>query len=447
MRVGRIAGGACGSASPLQSVAQLAKTLRLSALAPRLFSSPPPLLHSRKRGSAAKMALDKSRLDYSLYLVTGRELLPPGVDYYHSLELSLKQGHVTMVQIREKDHDTAEVLDVARRSLEICDRYNVPMLINDNLSVALSLPPRVGLHIGQTDLPLAQARALLGPERLLGISLNTVAQAHAALASGAADYAGVGPCFGTTSKKGITEEKILGPSGAQRIVEALAGTRTKPRLPCVLIGGINQETVTRALNGATGPLNSPDGVAVISAIVARNDPDVAAKELGEAVKAYKEARHRAATVSSVFNRTPNANGLVAPLRPMHTYEGVQNRDYFISSAGTLLQELRQRGETGAAPPPLVQIITSHVSSPLSANMALAFGASPIMSHEAAEAEDLGRVIDALVLNIGTVSAESRQGMKHAAKWANKRGIPVVLDPVGCGATAFRMEVVKGASVV
>lgn len=373
---------------------------------------------------------DKTQVDYSVYLVTGRELLPPGVDYYASLEKCLSQGNVTVVQIREKDAETNEFLEIARRSLAICDKYGVPMLINDNLSVCLSLPERVGLHIGQEDIPVTEARRILGDKRLLGISVKTVEQARVAREQGAADYAGVGPCYGTLSKAGITEDKVIGCAGAQRIVAELC--QQGKRLPCVLIGGLNQKTAARTLFGATSETNAPDGIAVISAIVGRVDSDKAAQELGEIVRTFKRGL-AASSSSSSAGSSGVAASFALPNAATHDVEQYKSR------AAELLN-FHRAGEHG---PPLIQTITSHVSSTMSANLALAFSASPIMSHEAAEAADLSRAVGALVLNIGTISPASREGMFVAGTSANRNLKPVVLDPVGGGATQFRKDVVRG----
>lgn len=375
--------------------------------------------------------LNKSKVDYSVYLVTGRELLPPGVDYYESLERCLAHGHVTVVQIREKDAETNEFLEIAKKSLAICDKYKVPMLINDNLSVCLSLPERVGLHIGQEDIPVSEARRILGDKRLLGISVKTIEQATKARQEGFADYAGVGPCYGTQSKAGITEDKVIGISGAQKIVAELS--RGPRRMPCVLIGGLNQKTAARTLFGATSETNAPDGIAVISAIVARKDSDKAAEELAHIVRAYKVGLDASASIydtwglSSAFALPPELNAKA------------HDAEWYKNAAADLLGLHRQ----GAHGPPLIQTITSHVSSTMSANLALAFSASPIMSHEAAEAADLSRAVGALVLNIGTISPASREGMYVAGTCANRNLKPVVLDPVGGGATQFRKDVVRG----
>lgn len=372
-------------------------------------------------------SFDKSTVDYSVYLVTGRELLPAGVDYYESLERCLAQGNVTVVQIREKDAETNEFLEIAQKSLAICDRYNVPMLINDNLSVCLSLPERVGLHIGQEDIPVSEARRILGDKRLLGISLKTLDQAKRAREEGHADYAGVGPCYGTLSKAGITEDKVIGNAGAQRIVAEL--NKEGKRLPCVLIGGLNQKTAARTLFGATSETNAPDGIAVISAIVGRVDSDKAAQQVADIVKAFKKG-----LASSSPSSSPSgvASSFSLPNAPAKDVE-------FYKTAAANILSFHREGTQG---PPLIQTITSHVSSTMSANLALAFSSSPIMSHEAAEAADLSLAVGALVLNIGTISPASRQGMFVAGTSANRNLKPVVLDPVGGGATQFRKHVVR-----
>lgn len=368
---------------------------------------------------------DKSSIDYSVYLVTGRELLPSGVDYYASLELCLSQRNVTLVQIREKDAETNEFLEIARKSLAICDKYNIPMLINDNLSVCLSLPERVGLHIGQEDVPASEARRILGPKRLLGISVKSVEQARRAKEEGAADYAGVGPCYGTQSKVGITEDKVIGVAGAQKVVEELG--KGEKRMPCVLIGGLNQKTAARTLFGVTSESNAPDGIAVISAIVGRTDADVAARELGDIARRYK---------AGLSASSSSKHGIVSSFFVPSTSK--KDVEWYKKASADLLSFHR----SSPSGPPLIQTITSHVSSTMSANLALAFSSSPIMSHEASEAADLSHAISALVLNIGTISPASREGMLVAGRSANLNLKPIVLDPVGGGATQFRRDIVR-----
>ena len=296
------------------------------------------------------------------------------------------------------------------------------MVINDNVEVAAALPEHVGLHLGQDDTKLAQARAQLGASRLIGMSVHTPEEAAATLETDA-DYAGVGPCWATQSKAGVTEDDALMLSGSRAVVEKLkSGSK---RLPCVLIGSLNMHTAARTLAGATSAGNGPDGVAVISAIVARRDPDRAARDLRCIVDAYKQ---RAIAQPQAVGSLPTTA-----------------QDYVKSARGLLQRHLVRydpesrtdvEGDVDAAPP-LVQTITSHVSAYFSANVALAFSASPIMSQEAAEAEALSQATKALVLNIGSLSHEARHGMAVAGPAANRLGTPVVLDPVGGGATPFR----------
>lgn len=292
------------------------------------------------------------------------------------------------------------------------------MLVNDNLSVVQCLPPRVGLHIGQDDIPIAQARQILGPDRLIGISVHTIEHAKIAVSEGIADYAGVGPVYGTQSKAGITDDKVLSPRGAANVVAALRDASTGRRIPSVLIGGINTQTAARSLVGASSQDNAPDGIAVISAIVARRDPDVAARELAAIVESFK-IRSTSALHSS------SSTAVQPTITPQE----------LITQAASYLSTHR------SLPPQLIQTLTSHVSSTMSANIALAFSSSPIMSHQAEEAEDLGKVVGGVVLNIGTISEESRRGMKAVGAEANRNGKPIVLDPVGVGASSFRKRCV------
>lgn len=293
------------------------------------------------------------------------------------------------------------------------------MLVNDNLSVAQCLPTRVGLHIGQDDIPIAEARRILGPDRLLGISIHSVQEAQRALEEGIADYAGVGPVHGTQSKAGVTEDKVLTPRGASAVIAALSSdddsAGRRHRLPSVLIGGLNAQTAARSLVGAASENNYADGIAVISAIVARRDPDVAARELRSIVDDVN------ARVSVNQRQRPSA---------------LDTPELITAAAGQLSTH------RNSAAPPLIQTLTSHVSSTFSANIALAFSSSPIMSHQPEEAADLGHVVGGVVLNIGTISQESRLGMRAVGAQANRNGRPVVLDPVGVGASAFRRRCVS-----
>lgn len=160
------------------------------------------------------------------------------------------QGGVTCVQIREKDLDAEAFLAEAAAMKELCDRYNVPLIINDNVEIAVKVGA-AGVHVGQGDTPIDEVRRIAGDDIIVGVSARTVEQAKAAQAGGA-DYLGVGAVFGTTTKldaRPIERETLMA------ICDAVD-------IPIVAIGGVSKDNILQ-LKG-TGV----DGVAVVSAIFA-----------------------------------------------------------------------------------------------------------------------------------------------------------------------------------
>lgn len=148
------------------------------------------------------MALKK--VDYSLYLVTDSRLVPEGATFLGQIERAL-QGGTTLVQLREKDSDTGPFIELARKVKELTHRYNVPLIINDRLDVALAVDAD-GVHIGQDDMPLSQARQILGHTKIIGVSVNTIEEAKAAV-QGGADYLGIGAVWDTATKK-LTKQTL-----------------------------------------------------------------------------------------------------------------------------------------------------------------------------------------------------------------------------------------------
>lgn len=202
--------------------------------------------------------------DYSCYLVTDSTLCPR-----ERLPETAEQailGGVTMVQLREKDCSGRAFYETALRLREITRHYGVPLLVNDRLDMALAIDAD-GLHIGQSDIPAAVARRILGAEKLLGVSAGTAAQARQAVADGA-DYLGVGAIFPTDTK---TDADAVGTDGLRTI-------RAAADVPIIAIGGLNEKTLP--LLAGTGI----DGVAVVSAIVGQADPRAAARRLHETLK-------------------------------------------------------------------------------------------------------------------------------------------------------------------
>ena len=203
------------------------------------------------------MKCDKK--DLILYAVTDRTWLN-GNSLYNQVEKAL-QGGATFIQLREKDMDDETFLKEALEIKSLCKKYNVPFVINDNVNVCIKSDAD-GVHIGQKDMEAGFVRSLIGKDKILGVSAQTVEQAVLAEKMGAT-YLGVGAVFGTTSKDDADDVSL---NTLKEICDAVS-------IPVVAIGGIGKGNVLK-LKG-TGIC----GVAVISAIFAADDIEKATKEL------------------------------------------------------------------------------------------------------------------------------------------------------------------------
>lgn len=212
------------------------------------------------------MKCDKK--DLLLYAVTDRRWLG-GRRLADQVEEALKGG-VTFVQLREKDLDEERFLEEAREIKELCGRYQVPFVINDNVDIAQAVDAD-GVHVGQSDMEAGDVRARLGQDKIIGVSAQTVEQALLAESRGA-DYLGVGAVFATGSKADASE---VDHETVKAICQAV-------HIPVIAIGGITGENVG-ALAG-TGVC----GVAVISAIFAQEDVEEGTRKLKEAVRCMVE---------------------------------------------------------------------------------------------------------------------------------------------------------------
>ena len=198
--------------------------------------------------------------DLRLYAVTDRRALPAGVTLAQAVEAAL-DGGVTCLQLREKEASAGEILALARTLLPLCRARRVPLLINDRVDIALAAGAD-GVHLGQEDLPLPEARALLGPDRILGATAHTVEEALRAQAEGA-DYLGVGAMFPTGTKTDTV------PTSADTLKAICAAVS----IPVVAIGGVNARNLpTLAGTGIAG-------AAVVSAIFSQSDLTAAARTL------------------------------------------------------------------------------------------------------------------------------------------------------------------------
>ena len=208
--------------------------------------------------------------DYRLYLVTDRNCLQQ-----QTLEQAVEQailGGVTLVQLREKAIASKEFYERALRIKAICHHYNVPLLINDRVDIALAVEAD-GVHIGQSDLPCGVVRQILGKDKIIGVSARTAQQAIQAQADGA-DYLGVGAMFATSTKQ-----------DAQTVtIASLTQIRQAVTLPIVAIGGINHTTLPALQQALQAADTSIDGVAVVSAILGQKDVKLASQQLKEVIK-------------------------------------------------------------------------------------------------------------------------------------------------------------------
>lgn len=197
--------------------------------------------------------------DLLLYAVTDRSWLN-GRTLYEQVEEALKGG-VTFVQLREKNLDDTAFLQEAKEIKELCARFHVPFVINDNVDIAAEIDAD-GVHVGQSDMEAGDVRKKLGPDKIIGVSAQTVEQALRAQAHGA-DYLGVGAVFPTGSKADAVE---VSHDTVREICQAVD-------IPVIAIGGITKENVIE-LKG-TGIC----GIAVISAIFGQQDIEEAARTL------------------------------------------------------------------------------------------------------------------------------------------------------------------------
>ncbi|KAI8642180.1 Hydroxyethylthiazole kinase family-domain-containing protein [Parasitella parasitica] len=339
-----------------------------------------------------------NRIDYSLYLVTDRSLVPETKTFLGQIERAL-EGGVTLVQLREKDTETGAFIDFAFKVKALTRRFGVPLIINDRLDVAQAVDAE-GVHIGQDDMPLTTARKILGPNKIIGVSCNTEEEAAIAIRDGA-DYLGIGAVWFTSTKKNIKEP--LGTTGVRRILESMQGNP----IPTVAIGGINAENACQVIEGSnTGKIHI-DGLAIVSAIMAAEDPKVACEEL------LKLIRHSLSKLGTKVNNNT-----------------VDDAIRFAVQAAKNIRDTT----------PMVHHITNYVVINDNANAALAVGASPIMSTNRQEMEELAAVNGAMLLNMGTLN--DVDAMILAAQANARQNNPVILDPVGCGATVFRRETLK-----
>ena len=207
-----------------------------------------------------KFTKDEIRDSMLLYAVTDQMWLKEGETLYSVCEKVLANG-ATFLQIREKDLDESAFEQEAQQLKALCAKHRVPYVVNDSVEIALHINAD-GVHVGQSDIKGRDIRAIIGPDKILGISAGTVEEAVAAERAGA-DYIGVGAVFNTSTKKNA---RTL---SAQQLRQISASVS----IPVVAIGGINARNLMELAGSGV------DGVAVVSAIFGAEDPGQATADL------------------------------------------------------------------------------------------------------------------------------------------------------------------------
>lgn len=205
--------------------------------------------------------MNKKDIDYSVYLVTDHRGKTDD-EILNIIEEAIKGG-TSVVQIREKTASTKDFYNLALKAKEITKKYNVPLIINDRIDIALAVKSD-GVHIGQDDMPAKIAREIIGKDMILGVSAATVEEAKKAEEDGA-DYIGSGAVFPTSTKDdadSVSKEEL------KSIVNSI-------NIPVVAIGGITIENAESLKDSGI------DGFSVVSAIMNAEDPKKASQALKE----------------------------------------------------------------------------------------------------------------------------------------------------------------------
>lgn len=195
-----------------------------------------------------------------LYVVSDRDLA--GGRPEEDILRAAAAGGATAFQLRGKDWDGNELYQVGRRLAAVSQELSVLFIVNDRVDIALACDAD-GVHLGQSDLPLAAARALMGPNRVIGVTASTTKQARIAERNGS-DYIGASPVWKTPTK--TDTDAALGLEGLEDMCQAVS-------IPVVGIGGINEKNAARVMRAGAA------GIAVVSAVVSHPDPRAASSGL------------------------------------------------------------------------------------------------------------------------------------------------------------------------
>ncbi|ORX49968.1 Hydroxyethylthiazole kinase [Piromyces finnis] len=345
-------------------------------------------------------------IDISLYLVTDSSLVPKGKTLAQVVEEAI-EGGVTFVQLREKDCETREFIEKAFEIKNVCQKHNVPFVINDRIDVALAVDAD-GIHLGQKDMSIEMAKKILGPNKIIGITAETNEQAIEAAKAGA-DYIGSLAIYPTPTKDMGENFKGLGKEGLVDLLDTLYEYDMK----VVAIGGINATNLDEIVDYCNKNIKKGknlDGVAIVSAIIAAPDSKKASAELASMM----------AKIEKVNTETLNA----------------ATPDYeIVKKVGEALYRIKENS-------PLIHTLTNFVVMNDTANGTIEIGGSPCMAHAVGEVEEFATIAGCVVINVGSLSPEFNDSFYLAGRAAERAGTPVVFDPVAAGATHYRLATCK-----
>lgn len=208
-------------------------------------------------------------MNYDLYIITDQRI-SHGKSHLEVAEAAI-MGGATIIQFRDKEMKDEEAIEVCRKIHKLTREKGIPFIVNDRVEVAKAVDAE-GVHLGQEDAPLNFARKVLGKEKIIGISVETVEEALKAVEEGA-DYLGVGPIYPTATKPDAGSE--LGISRLKEIKDSV-------NIPIVAIGGINEDNLAEVLKAGA------DGIAVISAVVSAPDIAQACRKLKNKIEFIKK---------------------------------------------------------------------------------------------------------------------------------------------------------------
>lgn len=215
----------------------------------------------------------RDRMDFELYVVTGREQ-SRGRSHEQVVRAALRGG-AGAIQLRDKEASRRQILREAYTLRDLCREHGATFIVNDHIDVCLAVEAD-GVHLGQDDFPIDEARRIMGPDFIIGASTHNIEQALRAVENGAT-YINCGPIFPTGTKKTSVEPVT---------VELIRQVKPKVNIPMTTMGGINGNNVREVI------LAGADRVAVVSAVVGADDPEQAARELVAAIRAAKADREK-----------------------------------------------------------------------------------------------------------------------------------------------------------